>query len=728
MNFHIKLNPLRAFLKSKIQKNFKVIFPFVYFVAVIGLAIVIYRTYNDALTMIKEQFANQQIVVAKQTAVSIEQNVKFLIKELEYLSRSHYIKDFNLPESRRIIKDKFTYLQELDVSDIGLLDARGVIRIAVKAPQLEGANFSFREFFKKVKVLKRSETVFEFVKFKEFDTEQKGITIAMPVFSHTAEFIGAVTFIVKVDELIKGFFPIETSEWQSCVIDSGGNILCDPKKLRSGKITSQEKNIDPAFKRFFDEVKAGKVFKGDYISPDGIRTTAVSYPIKVIDQTWSMIIETPEEVLSNMLKPFSVQFALAALILLIAVALTSFIIIYGINRWNIELDAMVKHRTEELTLSEQKLRGIVETISDVIWEIDSDYQFIYVSPTAERILGYTPDELLGKTIFDVMPDDSITKLKTALQTIADNRQPFTNLERISLHKNGVPIVLETNGAPLLSKQGKLLGFRGADRDITRRKKAEQDLQKYAIELEEARNNLEIKVEQRTKALKKAHAELVRKEKFAVLGELASSVSHELRNPLGVIKNAIYFFTMKLKGYADDAIKENVNIINQEISTANKIISDLLDYTRDRMPIRTDVEINKLVREVLSKSLIPDNISVMTYFAEGISRLSVDPTQVSQILINLVSNAVQSMEDGGTLTVSTRVADHSAEVVFADDGCGIPEQNMDKIFEPLFTTKAKGIGLGLAVSKNMAEANGGTLTFESEEGKGTTFYLRFRELQ
>jgi signal transduction histidine kinase len=323
-----------------------------------------------------------------------------------------------------------------------------------------------------------------------------------------------------------------------------------------------------------------------------------------------------------------------------------------------------------------------------------------------------------------MSENDAQKLKATLQEIGDSKQPFSSLERVNVNKDGKHVILETNGAPILDDKGKLLGFRGADRDITLRKQHEKELQKYAVELEEARSNLKRKVEERTKELKKAHEALVHKEKLAVLGELAGGVSHELRNPLGVIKNAVYFLNMKMDTFKDEAIKENLKILTREINTANKIISDLLDFTREKSPVRLDVNLNHLVEEMLSKSLIPNNTRVITELTEHMVPISIDPTQVAQVFLNLIENGFQAMEEGGTLKVSTRVIDSTVEVSFSDEGCGIPEGNLEKIFDPLFTTRTKGIGLGLAISKSMVEANGGSISVESNGEKGSTFTVRF----
>jgi len=204
--------------------------------------------------------------------------------------------------------------------------------------------------------------------------------------------------------------------------------------------------------------------------------------------------------------------------------------------------------------------------------------------------------------------------------------------------------------------------------------------------------------------------------------LAGSVGHELRNPLGVIKNACYFLNMKTGSIKDNAVKDNIDIISREINISNKIISDLLDFSRIKSPVRREVDLNQLVRETLSKSLIPENITVSTSLAEGIAPVFIDPVQAGQIFLNLIENAIQAMEEGA-LKINTRATKEAIELAFIDEGCGIPEKDLEKIFEPLFTTKAKGIGLGLALSKSLAETNGGAILVESTEGVGSKFTIR-----
>ncbi len=386
---------------------------------------------------------------------------------------------------------------------------------------------------------------------------------------------------------------------------------------------------------------------------------------------------------------------------------------------------------------------LLNQYSMAIVEPDSGHGFILQEDG--RILLHREVELRGKFLSELPESSDLTEAnrllkKTKGKTIAHSviGERMTAIYAISLENQRWSVGIATTASKLaqetvrlmytLSGLALLLGaiIFGLVFALIRLGRTEEELKKYAAALEDARNDLEQKVEGRTQELKEAHEALIRKEKLAVLGQLSSGVAHELRNPLGVIKNACYFLNMKIKAIEDEAIKDNIKIMNREIDTANRIIVDLLDFARIKEPLLQDTDINGLVAETVSKSSIPENIMLNTDLAKSMSTVSIDPIQVGQIFLNLIENAVHAMGEDGTLKISTRATKEATEVIFADNGCGIPKENLEKIFEPLFTTKAKGIGLGLSVSKSLAKANGADILVESEEGEGSRFVVRFRE--
>lgn len=262
-------------------------------------------------------------------------------------------------------------------------------------------------------------------------------------------------------------------------------------------------------------------------------------------------------------------------------------------------------------------------------------------------------------------------------------------------------------------------------EILEQKVKERTLQltEANVLMEHLNEELEQKVNERTRQLLEAQEELVRKEKLAVLGQVAGSVGHELRNPLGVISNAVYFLQTVLTD-ADETTKEYLNIIREEVAGSERIVSDLLDAVRTKLPNTEIVGARALIEQALGKFSIPSSVPVKLDVPETMSSLRVDPQQIEQVLRNLISNGLEAMPEGGTLEI--RAVENkqggTISISVCDTGIGMAPEVLPKLFQPLFTTKARGIGLGLVVVKNLTKANGGTVKVESEAGKGTVFTI------
>ncbi len=218
------------------------------------------------------------------------------------------------------------------------------------------------------------------------------------------------------------------------------------------------------------------------------------------------------------------------------------------------------------------------------------------------------------------------------------------------------------------------------------------------------------------------AQKARQEKLNVLGQLAGGVGHELRNPLGAMKNAVYFLNLTLENPEPD-VKEVLDVLSNEISNSEMIITSLLGFANPKPPILQKVVINEILQSILNNIIIPENIEVVKNFDDNLPIIVGDPFHLAHSFRNIIVNAFQAMLKGGTLILNTCLTNTgSIAVSFEDTGTGIKKENMDKLFEPLFTTKAKGIGLGLSISKLMIKNHGGSIDVISEEGKGTTFKI------
>jgi signal transduction histidine kinase len=248
----------------------------------------------------------------------------------------------------------------------------------------------------------------------------------------------------------------------------------------------------------------------------------------------------------------------------------------------------------------------------------------------------------------------------------------------------------------------------------------------AAQVDEGRQRLEEKVTARTGELdiallrlQETQEALVRREKLAVLGQLASGVGHELRNPLGVMSNAVYYLDAVQQDAPED-VRKYLGMLREQISLSAKIINDLLDFSRITPAERLPIPLEHIAETQLRRLSPPERIRVVREFPPTLPLVHVDPVHAGQVVLNLLSNAVQAMAEGGTLHLRGYVEEGKVLLEVSDTGPGVPPEHLDKIFEPLFTTKPTGIGLGLAVSKSLAQANGGDLRYASRPGRGATF--------
>lgn len=240
------------------------------------------------------------------------------------------------------------------------------------------------------------------------------------------------------------------------------------------------------------------------------------------------------------------------------------------------------------------------------------------------------------------------------------------------------------------------------------------LQRYSI-------NLEGEVISRTEELRNAQEKIVRQEKLATLGQLAGSVGHELRNPLGVIHNSVYF--LNNSGLAEHPTqKKYLDIIADEVRISEKIVRDLLDFARLKPGNKAPVRVVDLIQGGISRSILTPRVVLDSSDVSPSLRVKVDEQQIIQVMTNLIQNAVDAMPEGGKISFSAEEEGGMVRLSVCDQGTGIKSKDLEKIFEPLFTTKYRGIGLGLAISHRLAEMNGGTLTVTSEEGAGSVFTL------
>ena len=225
-------------------------------------------------------------------------------------------------------------------------------------------------------------------------------------------------------------------------------------------------------------------------------------------------------------------------------------------------------------------------------------------------------------------------------------------------------------------------------------------------------------------MEESQEQLVRGEKLAAIGQLAGGVTHDLRNPLGAIKLAVYYLKRRLVGSevarSNPKIGEFLKIVDDEVEHSNQIISDLMAFTRVKTPDLTPTSLEPVIESSLSSIDIKGNITVVKELDPHLPEVMADTGQLYRVFGNLTGNAQDAMADGGQITISARRVDGTAEVAITDAGVGIDDETLKKIFEPLFTTKTRVTGLGLAVCQQIISKHGGAIAVASTLGQGSTF--------
>ena len=227
---------------------------------------------------------------------------------------------------------------------------------------------------------------------------------------------------------------------------------------------------------------------------------------------------------------------------------------------------------------------------------------------------------------------------------------------------------------------------------------------------------------RTRELERVQEELLRKERLAAMGEMAAGLAHEIRNPLAVMKNSLHLLGEAVSN--KEKARRHLDLMGTQLDEASYIVRELLDFTREIKPEFSSASVNDLARASLRNRRPPRRVKVVKDLSRNLPEIKVDATQIRQAFQNLISNAIQAIPKEGKVSIRTYLEQKHLNIAVSDTGEGISRENLDKIFQPLFTTKSKGIGLGLTVTKRLVEANGGRIEVNSKEGEGTTFHLRF----
>ena len=377
---------------------------------------------------------------------------------------------------------------------------------------------------------------------------------------------------------------------------------------------------------------------------------------------------------------------------------------------NIRLLHRFSEAENALRESRKRYQEIVETVSDWVWEVDENAVYTYASPKVRDLLGYDPEEVVGKTPFDFMLPSEARRVRELFVSIAARREPFSALENVNRHKDGRLVVLETSGAPFFGEDGTFRGYRGVDRDIGERKRVEEELRRNEERLRQY-------------------------QKFEALGRLSGGLAHHLNNMMTVVTGYSDLLLSRLP--EDDPRRRDITRIRDAGERAAELTREMLAFGR-RQVLRPQVlDANAFLAgsaRTLSELAGPA-VRISVHPGEGIGKVRLDPDQFRQALANLVSNARDAMPGGGELSLSTEpvslrgpiegieaVPGRYVLLSVKDTGDGMDAQTRANVFEPFYTTKTGSDGMGLPSVYGFVKQSGGYIFVDSVLGRGSTFRL------
>lgn len=331
---------------------------------------------------------------------------------------------------------------------------------------------------------------------------------------------------------------------------------------------------------------------------------------------------------------------------------------------------------------------IVSTMPDSLILANPNGEIIQVNGALLKTTGYNEEKLISKPLGVLFLDK-----KTGIDTInlLKVKGEIKNIETKFQTASGVVITVLISASAVRKNNGKTIGYTCIVNDITSRKEME--------------------------------SKLFTAERFASIGELAGMVGHDLRNPLSSMKAATYYLKTKYASKLDKKAMDMLTAIDNSIDYSNKIVSDLLDYSRE---IKLEIEPatpKSLISSSLSFVNTPVNIEVHNYTTE-VPEMRVDAAKINRVFVNIIKNAFDAMPNGGSLTIRAEKTPHIVNIIFKDTGTGMTKEALDNLYKPLFTTKPKGMGFGLSICKRIVEAHGGKITAQSMVDEGTTITTSF----
>jgi PAS domain S-box-containing protein len=714
------------------------------FLVVISVIIILGQFFHQSLQdAMAEQFNRQQLLLAQQVAINVESFIDHVYKDINVISRLPDVLRVNQSaQARSVVEGIHFHLESDIVVTIRILDRNGKILYDSETPGHEGGSLAATDYFQKASSLRRNEKLItDLLPASDDKILSKQIIIAVPIFpaprgGKAPEFNGVVLAVLSLDGITQKFLaPVKSgTRGYAWMMDSEGTLLYHPNQPQM--VGKNLYHTDPSCftcHRSFDTEK--KMIEGQaetfghYEAPGGEDKLTAFYKLPVGSKAWIVVVSAPySDVIALMSKSRFLDTTLIISLFIITLAASAILII--INRQKIIAEEKAaslesqRRLEQEIVIAKNYLENIIENTKTNLMVLDRDLNVKTVNTAQARTLGRPKEDILGRHFFSLFPDILVPYEGIPIEALLHKTISAGNSFDIKEYRvtglESEPVYLDMIVSPLLIA-GTVDGIVITSSNVTKRVLLEEALKKYTTELEE-------RVAREVEQHRRLEQQVLHSEKLAALGRLAAGVAHEIGNPL----TSISTFAQLLREMAtDEFAQSSLDIINTHIQRITEIVRQMSAFSR---PGEANIKQHQ-INDILNASLdlmrldkrMKSTIDIKINLDPEIPKTMIDEGQIAQVFINIILNALDAMSDGGRLSVASRHGLNSQGldtifIEFSDTGTGIPPSDVERIFDPFYTTKeaGKGTGLGLSVSYNIVKRFKGDIKVASQLGKGTTF--------
>jgi len=681
--------------------------------------------------VVTEDFNQQQLALARHAAAQIENSIDTLKREIVLLSLSPTIQYAEPPYPEYRLNIAFSSVRDSGVVEIRLLDKMTHKAYVVSdakqyhSQELSEDDIAYLDWGRKEE--NRGHVYLTDVT-RVISGQSKALLMKMilPVWqissSHehkvpTNNFSGVLIFTFDVNRLIKDLInEIRSGKTgYAWVLDENGIFIHHREESFIGENAFEvRKGKQPQISfHKINEIQKDKMLKGEegtswYISGwhggiEGQIKKMIAYtPIKLKDKyqhhLWSVAVVAPVSEIEGAIHSIHLQqFVLQALIIFIIIA-GGLIINFMMLTWSNMLELEVARKTIELKKSEQRYKSLVENAEDIIFTADYKGSILSINDYGIRFFNLKAEKIIGHNISEIFSLPAAELLLLMIRKVFETKESREITQLVVIGED--QYWFNTKLRRLWDEEGNIYAVLGISRDITAMKEKEKEEQRYNLE------------------------------KLASMGTLAAGVAHEINNPLGIILGFSDILIEKAR--PDSEEHAHLKTIEKQALNAKKVVENLLRFARYSEHKEEFLDVNSSIETILSvvkNTLFLNKIDLEQRLQKDLPNIKADAGELEQVFLNIINNAIQAMNEGGTLTIQTMIQNSNVEIRLSDTGEGIAKEHRSRIFDPLFTTKkvGEGTGLGLSVSYGIITKYGGTITFETKtknesDKPGTTFII------